>query len=446
MDNTYNYSPELAKETLLKARAEVERDIKQIIRSFKRIGQLIIAAGDFSFLQELGYQDQSQECFEFVTEELYLRYVFSSALLTPLHKFMAKVPAMLFYQPDISFSSRIITNDELFEALQLLSPENIDLVLQRLARSTNSLEALKLSLSTQDKELFVSTIKKDNVDTTLLGKIVYSLTQFREVATTKPELVHQLSILEQETTLSMRVPEGVPFFLDSSHYLTKKNCVRSFVSAWNTVSDLFRIEANYAYALYSNQDTFPIQIREGISVFLQDDYFLRFITYLKERGYLDRVEASTVEQTNTNRFFQELRPLAPPPTALASDQHSEVKWRSFFTKMVRDDKHWLQKEDEESFLYLLNVKKERPLNLRPVVWNGDKFELKCLMEVLYPNRRPKQKPDYGDMAKIFCDKNGHMFKLKNTPLQCRKKVINDPVQAAREDALIQKFKIFLGVL
>lgn len=68
------------------------------------------------------------------------------------------------------------------------------------------------------------------------------------------------------------------------------------------------------------------------------------------------------------------------------------------------------------------------------------------MEVLYPNRRPKEKPDYGDMAKIFCDKNGEQINLKDTPLQCRKKIVNDPVQATREEALIQQIQAILKVL
>ena len=120
-----------------------------------------------------------------------------------------------------------------------------------------------------------------------------------------------------------------------------------------------------------------------------------------------------------------LCPLQKAPTFTTDDSSKTKKCLSLFDSIVNGEGHWLHPSDKDCFLYLLNLTRKRPHPLRRITWYGTKWQLKCLVEVLYPNRVN--------------------FNLKDTPLQRHKRTVNDPIQADREEQLIRHFKGILGV-
>ena len=444
MSNLDKCTPEYARELLLNH----DKEWARIDRSLERCKRLIEDRGDYSFLLELGYDLGDAESFQhafylFRSEALFLEYV-----LIPFMDFLRIVPNIAFYAKKEPIHSRIISDSEFFHLLLELDSEDQEDCLQLLVERTNSLELLRKSIQTKDEDLFLSTIRDHQIDTTHLGQYLDTVRELSKKPSSVSDLVNSASKFQEATNLSIPMPTKRPFYLDSSHYLTKKNCISSFVSTWQSVERLFEISSFEMYGLYklSLAGTLPYKLNYALSVFFKDESFQYLLSFLKECGYLDLPSENPLPaEVGPKVETHELRPLVRPPHVFADEKYGEAKCRSFYKKMVRSKNHWFREEDIECFLYLLNVTSIRPQFLRRVIWFGAKYELKCLMEVLYPNRKSREKPDYGDMAQIFCDENGQAFNLNTDPLQSRMNHITSPNQAAREEQLMRKFARFAGV-
>ncbi len=444
MLNLDKCTPEYARELLLNH----DKEWAKIDRSLDRCKRLIEDRGDYSFLLGLGYDLGDAESFQdafylFRSEALFLEYV-----LCPFGEFLRIVPNLAFYDKDEPIHSRIISDSEFFHLLLELDSEDQEECLQLLAERTNSLELLRKSIQTKDEDLFLSTIRDHQIDTTHLGQYLNTMRELSKKPSSVSDFVNAASKFQEATKVAIPIPTNRLFYKDSSQYLTKKNCVSRFVSTWKSVESLFEFFSFEMYGIYklSLAGRLPCKLNYALSVFYSDESFQYLLSFLKECGYLDlRSENPLPAEVGPKVETHELRPLVRPPHVFADEKYGEAKCRSFYKKMVRSKNHWFREEDIECFLYLLNVTSIRPQFLRRVIWFGAKYELKCLMEVLYPNRKSREKPDYGDMAQIFCDENGQAFNLNTDPLQSRMNHITSPNQAAREEQLMRKFARFAGV-
>ena len=442
------FSPVFARKVLDEERAKAQRQDKKAERAFKRCRTLIEARGDFNFLIDMGYNKASLDCFLFVEEKMRWLYTFNTMFLIPLFCFLRHVPTMVFYRKDPPIASRLITNEELFKILLTVESDTLDRSLQELAVDADSLASLGISVANHDVELFLSIIKEKSIDTSNLGRFLNMNVQLGQEITSRSDLLNAFSVLQEALSGSFPYlpPSKIPFYYDDRHYLTKKNCIASFIDASETTTFYFDLMSAFAFSLYHEQDYLPIQLKEALTVFFSDEYFPYLLKLLKHYGY--PVDGSDQlpdnGETSSKTDYQVLSPLVHPPEVFSDEISGESRCRSFFKRVARSTKHWLRPEDEDIFLYLFNVSKERPLYLRPLVWDGHKYELKCMLEVLYPNRKRRERPDYRDMDLIFRRLNGKRFDLPSTPLQCKKKVIDNPDQARKEEQLMEKFIRFTG--
>ena len=442
------YSPVFAREILDEERTSAQKRDKKAARAFKRCRTLIEAIGDYNFLIDMGYNKASWDCFLFVEEKMRWMYTFNAMFLIPLFRFLRHVPTMVFYRKDQPIASRIITNEELFNILMSVDSDTLERSLQVLAVDANSLASLRNAVANHDVELFLAIIKENIIDTTHLGQVLNTSVQLGQKVTTRSDLLNAFSVLQE--ALSGSFPylpsSNMPFYYDDRHYLTKKNCIASFIDATETTTFYFDLMSAFAFALYKEQDYLPIQLREALTVFFSDEYFPELLKLLEHLGYpIDGNEQrSDNGEIPPKTDYQLLSPLVRPPEAFTDEISGESRCRAFFRKVAKSSKHWLRLEDEDVFLYLFNVSKERPLYLRPLVWEGDKYELKCMLEVLYPNRKRRERPDYRDMDYLFRRSNGQRFNLPDTPLQSKKKIVDDLAQARKEALLMAKFSRFTG--
>ena len=444
MPNLEKCTPDYARELLHGHHKEWTR----MNRSVERCKRLIDDRKDYSFLLEIGYSvsnaDAFQDAFDLLQREAY----FLEVLLIPFMGFLRDVPSIVFYTEDEPIYSRIISESEFFHLLLELESDEQEAYLQKIAKSTESLELLRGSLKKKDESLFIATLRNYRIDTTHIGQFLSTMQELGQKPSTYSDIVNTAAKFQEATTTSLPLPERLPFFKDSSHYLTRNNCISSFVSAWQFVDSFFGLASAEAYGLYrlSLADKLPYQLNYALSVFFKEKTFEYLLTFLDSLGYVDEISEDPLPDAELPKAeSHELRPLVKPPLVFSDEKFGEVKCRSFFKKMVRSKDHWFREEDIECFLYLLNVTSTRPQFLRRVIWFGNKFELKCLIEVLYPNRKRREKPDYGDMAQVFCDKDGKSFNLNSNPLQKRMNHITSPRQAAEEERMMKKFARFAGV-
>lgn len=444
MLNLAKCTPEYARELLRDHRTEWVK----MNRSLARCKRLIEDRKDYSFLLEIGYSIGNEESFQNAYDILEGEACFLEVLLIPFMDFLRIVPVIAFYTNDAPIHSRIVSESEFYHLLLELVPEEQEECLQILVKRTESLELLRESLQKNEEALFIKTIRDHQIDTTHLGQFLNTMRELERKPTTHSDLVNSASKFQEATKVSIPLPAQIPFFKDSGHYLTKKNCILSFVSAWQSVESMFCVTSAEMYGLYklSLADKLPYQLNYALSVFFEEQSFEYLLTFLKGTGFLDSLSDNPLPDKECPKLeSHDLRPLVRPPQVFSDEVYGEVKCRSFFKKMVKSKEHWFREEDIECLLYLLNVTSTRPQFLRRVIWFGNKYELKCLMEVLYPNRKRKEKPDYGDMDFIFCDEDGQSFNLKNDPLQSRMDHVSSPKQAAVEERIMKKFARFAGV-
>ena len=437
-------NPEFARELLQNHHKECNR----IEHSMERCKRLIEDRNDYSFLHELGYSVDNADSFQDAYDVLLGEAYFLEILLVPFMRFLREVPKASFYDNDTPLFSRIISESDFFHLLLELDSKEQEEYLQRLVKRSDSLELLRKSIQEKDEALFLSTLKTHQIYTTRLGQFLNTVHNLENKPTVYSDIINAASTFQEATTISIPLPSVIPFFKDKNHYLTKKNCITSFVSAWQSVESLFSLTSAEMYGLYklSLADKLPYRLNYALSVFFNEESFGHLLTFLKGCGFLDALSENSIPEDTPVVTSHELRPLAKPPRVFSEDENGEAKCRAFFMKMVRSKAHWFREEDLECFLYLMNVSETRPRFLHQIIWFGDKYELKCLMEILYPNRKRKEKPDYGDMNQIFCDKDGRSFNLKNTPLQCRMNHITSPEQAAKEVRIMKRFARFAGVM
>ncbi len=445
MPNLEKCTPEYARELLRGHHKEWMR----MNRSLERCKRLIEDKKDYSFLLEMGYSIGDAEAFQDAFDLLQGEACFLEVLLMPFMEFLRVIPPMAFYTEDAPIYSRIISESDFFRLLLALDSVDQEEYLQKLAKNTDCLQLLRDSLKKKDESLFISTLRDYQIDTTHLGQFLSTMQELGRKPSTYSDIVNTASTFQEATKVTIPLPEQVPFFKDNGHYLTRKNCVSSFVSAWQSVDCLFGMASAEAYGLYrlSLADKLPYQLNYALSVFFKEKSFEYLLSFLNSIGFIDETSVNSLPDVELPRTeSHELRPLVKPPQVFSDEKFGEVKCRSFFKKMVRCKDHWFREEDIECFLYLLNVTSARPQFLRRVIWFGNKFELKCLIEVLYPNRKRREKPDYGDMAQVFCDKDGKSFNLNSNPLQKRMNHITSPRQAAEEERIMKKFARFAGVV
>ena len=440
------FSPVFARKVLDEERTKAQRQDKKAERAFKRCRTLIEACGDYHFLIDMGYNKASLDCFLFVEEKMRWMYTFNAMFLIPLFRFLRHVPTMVFYRKDPPIASSIITNEELFNILLSVDSDTLDRSLQVLAVDADSLASLGNAIANHDVDHFISIIKGNNIDTTHLGQFLNLNVQLGQKIASRSDLLNAFSLLQEALsgTFPYLPPSNIPFYYDDRHYLTKKNCIASFIYATDATTYYFDWMSALAFALYHEQDSLPFQLRDALNVFFSDEYFPELLKFLKHLGYpLDgTAQKSENGEQPPETNHQVLHPLVRPPEAFSDEIFGESLCRSFFKRVAKCSGHWLRPEDEDLFLFLFNVSKERPLYLRPLVWDGHKYELKCMLEVLYPNRKRRERPDYRDMDHLFRRSNGQRFDLPSTPLQCKKKVIDNPDQARKEERLMAKYTRF----
>lgn len=443
MSGLENCTPEYARELL----QNHESELRRIRLAMERCKRLIDEGKDYSFLHGLGYSVDNAESFQEAYSLLLIEAFLLEALLAPFMHFLRIVPTSALYNKEAPIYSRIITESELFHLLLDLGTNDQETYLQRLVNSAGALEMLRRALHEQNEALFLSTLRNHQIDTTGLGQFLNTVREMEQKPSTYSDLVNAASALRDATKVSFTLPAQPPFFMDKGHYLTKQNCITSFVSAWQAVESLFMMFSSEMYGMYrlSLEDKLPYQLNYALSVFFKEESFQHLLTILKVSGFIDSFTEISAPDFSSEDVSNAPRPLVKPPKVFSEKEYGEEKCRSFFKKMVRCKKHWFREEDLECFVYLMNVTNCRPQFLRRVIWFGDKYELKCLMEVLYPNRKKKEKPDYGEMDLVFCDKNGRSFNLKNTPLQCRMNHITSPEQAAKEERIMKSFARFAGL-
>lgn len=431
---------------------------KRVIKTLERCVHLIDEKNDYSFLHQIRFHDADKDAFHAAATFLFYETYFNATLLEPFALFLRDAflaNPLLFYDKD-EVLSHTISIEDLFTLLLSLENSLQVSTIERISNEKGVREALLLALKDNDYELFVSSIANNYETARHLGSF---LSIYKEVLNlnssgdiTRADYISLLSHAQFFAPNTIESPLPVfevlnPTLFDG--YLTSNNCIEKFINTYTNEHSFFQLCAPMLFAFRDFRG--DIIFQDALSLFHTDNgIFFQLTKWLKNIGVLHLFinnHNNTVEdskETDTPSPVRSgLTPL-PKPKLLQTEQRGNSVYKSLFRFLVK--KGFLRKDDEVFFAYLLGISNAYPLLLNRVVWFGDKWELKCLMEVLYPNRRPKEKPDYGDMSQIFCDKNGEKINLKDTPLQCRKKTINDPVQAAREEALIREFQSLLGAL
>lgn len=430
---------------------------KKAERVLRRCFENIKATNDYSFLKRLGYKSPYNEklcinAFQKLMVELRLLHTFLLPICGFNYTFTKKNPLQFFFRPDVVIPGfPIITTEELFYILVSLPANQKEEALQQFAGDARSLSLLRAALLEQDCSQFCFIIEENQVDTTAIGQALAIYKQLPSIE--EPDSFHNLDGL---ITATHRVfPELTfqwPILNQSSDtvfrgYLTKKNSADKFVYTREFFDPLF-LSLSKAYFLTTSPTCLSLmapQLKACYSVFRKDSEHDFLIDTLYRMGKESIMEIPQFDMEGNTPTEPRLCPLQKAPTFTTDDSSKTKKCLSLFDSIVNGEGHWLHPSDKDCFLYLLNLTRKRPHPLRRITWYGTKWQLKCLVEVLYPNRGKKEKPDYGDMALIFIDEDGVNFNLKDTPLQRHKRTVNDPIQADREEQLIRHFKGILGV-
>lgn len=455
MNNPPKDSPEAANNVLDNCRALFQETRAQKKRTLLRCFNHIQKKGDYSFLKRLGYKVCNEELCKNAFEKFWVEYDLYSTFLFPFglfcYFFGMENPLMDFSgESTVNPNLPIITTEELFQILITLPPEQQEEVIQAFAPNANSLSQLRASVQDKDENYFVKIVCDNQIDTTVIGQrlALYKEASYPGAAPSGEDILRAQRYLYRldpglAPEINGMVPTSLPVF---EGYITKNNCVDNFVKSRELLDPLF-IASSRTYFTITRRCEDP-KAKLCFSVFLKDPDHAFLVETLHKMGREDVMQYDGPDDGyETLATDSGPHPLQKPPTFSESDDIRNKRVLRLWKHIAHDrDKHWVNDVDRDCFQYLLNLTDIRPRPLRRVTWTGDKWELKCLMEVLYPNRKRKEKPTYGDMAKIFCEENGKQFKLGDTPLQRHKETENDPAQAAREEALIRELEGFLGPL
>lgn len=428
----------------------MRRERNAFLKSLGRCSAIIKEKKDYSFLHRIGSFDENELCFRVAYTYLFYDSYFNSALLIPFTEFVHNAyisNPFLFYRDSEITPLRTVPSDVFYELLCDLSYELQVSTIERISDDVTIRQALYSSINNKDQKLFEDTVEKcwANASRVSCFLAIYKETDSLELKT-RADLISAIANIQSyvsNCTFPTPPIEDAPTLYKG--YLTRNNCVEKFVNTYDVEHTLFE-EALTLFASLRNYQG-DIVFQDALSLFYKDNgIYPMLIKWLKSIGVYDLYfnDKEGNAKDITPKGFPSLQilphPLPQSHVLLGGQHRITLLFKSLFKMGL------LRKEDMDVFTYLLGFSDIAPISIRRIVWLGDKYELKCLMEVLYPNRRLKEKPNYGDMAKIFSDKNGEQINLKDTPLQCRKKTINDPVQAAREEAFIRKIQIILGVL
>ena len=444
-------SPEIANNVLYNCREIFYKTKSQKRKAIRTCFYKIKSQNDYSFLKRLGYTSFDENKCINAFEKLWVEFDLFSTFLFPFGLFLSFVTYEnpLYGFVDKVIDAPIITTEELFLIIQQLTADQQEEVLQKIAISSNSLLHLREAVRVNDCAKFIHIIDENQIDTTALGQ---RLALYKELPNPKQGIVSPEHALQG---LSM-IYQTYPSFCDDiknirleapsifQGYITKKNCYDKFVQSREVLDMVFVLSARMYYSILNLQHE-PL-LAQCLNVFRNDEDHMFLAETLRKMHREDIMQFQPTDNDGISVIDMAPLPLQKAPTCIADIYQKEKKFSLFFDKLAQNkDKPWVQKTDKECFLYLLRVTDIRPRPLRRIIWLGDKWELKCLMDVLYPNRKKKEKPDYGDMESIFCKPNGDSFNLKDTPLQRHKGTVNDPIQAEREERLIRHFKGILGV-
>lgn len=429
---------------------------KAFVKKLTRCREFVMGKKDFSFLHRLGIEEANEGTAQAVFSILYNVNHFNIVLMVPFGIFIQdafKSNPFLFYEDSTAVPAKRISNELFLQFLRSLDETLQVSAVELLSNDIVIRDSLLLSIDNNNDDLFNTAIEKCGANALRISSLLAVHNELCKLSsmdnTVYADIISFYSLLQTYIPgilFSRLPPAGVTTLYEG--YLTSSNCVEKLINTYE--QEMYLFSEGISSIRWAESYRGDIRFQNALTLFYQDNNILPAIrAWAQENGiykyyFCDDVNAHEVPNDKYPPSVCIIpRPL--PRSVLLLDEHHEASLCKLLFKWLVKER-FLRKEDWDVFAYLLGVSDTSPISVQRIVWLGDKYELKCLMEVLYPNRRPKEKPDYGDMAKIFCDKNGEQINLKDTPLQCRKKIVNDPVQATREEALIQQIQAILKVL